>query len=221
MSHVRYDCTDPRELSAEAEDAVRRAVSAGECIVFTTDTVYGIGADAFSPTAVQGLLDAKERGRDMPPPVLIAAPEVLPALVTDLPDGAQQLVDKHWPGPLTVIGRQQPSLRLDLGDAVGTIAVRVPDDDLARAVLRITGPLAVSSANRTGREPATTCDQAEEQLGDRVSVYLDGGTAAGGVPSTIVDFTRYPDGEVLRPGALTVDELRETLPGLRAPAADG
>ncbi|NLT30618.1 MAG: threonylcarbamoyl-AMP synthase [Propionibacterium sp.] len=221
MNHVRYDCTDPRELSAEAENAVRRAITAGECIVFATDTVYGIGADAFSPTAVQALLDAKGRGRDMPPPVLIAAPEVLPALVTDLPAGAQQLVEAHWPGPLTVIGRQQPSLRLDLGEAAGTIAVRVPDDDLARAVLRITGPLAVSSANRSGQDPATTCAGAEEQLGDRVSVYLDGGESAGGVPSTIVDFTRYPDGEVLRVGALSIDDLRETLPGLRDPGTDG
>ncbi|MCW2809938.1 MAG: threonylcarbamoyl-AMP synthase [Friedmanniella sp.] len=204
------------ELDA-ATEAARRAVEAGECIVLPTDTVYGIGADAFSPAAVQRLLAAKGRGRDMPPPVLIGDAALIRALAVDVPPAATDLVAAHWPGALTVIVKIQPSLRMDLGDSEGTIALRVPDHALARDVLRRTGPLAVSSANRSGQPAASTCDEAVRQLGGRVSVYLDGGSVGGpaGAPSTIVDFTRSPAGEVLRHGSLSLEVLRETVPGLR------
>jgi tRNA threonylcarbamoyl adenosine modification protein (Sua5/YciO/YrdC/YwlC family) len=134
-----------------------------------------------------------------------------------VPESANALVDKHWPGALTVICRIQPSLRMDLGDTKGTIALRVPDHDLARDILRRTGPMAVSSANISGQPAALTCDEAIEQLGDSVSVYLDGGPlgGAGGAPSTIVDFTQHEDGQVLRRGEIRVETLRETVPNLR------
>ncbi len=215
--YQRFDCTgeSPEGLD-EATEAARAAVEAGDCIVLPTDTVYGIGADAFSADAVQRLLDAKGRGRDMPPPVLIGDPSLIRALATDVPDTARDLVAAHWPGPLTVICKIQPSLRMDLGDNEGTIALRVPDHELAREILRRTGPMAVSSANLSGRPAALTCDDAVDQLGDRVSVYLDGGqlSASGGAPSTIVDFTQHDHGEVLRRGALSVAVLRATLPDL-------
>jgi len=184
--------------------------------VLPTDTVYGIGVDAFSAKAVQRLLDAKQRGRDMPPPVLIGEPTLIRALAVDVPDAAKDLVDKHWPGALTVICRVQPSLRMDLGDTEGTIALRVPDHELAREILRRTGPMAVSSANISGKPAALTCDEAIEQLGDSVAVYLDGGPLqdAAGAPSTIVDFTRHEDGQVLRRGAISVETLRQTAPNL-------
>jgi L-threonylcarbamoyladenylate synthase len=214
----RFDCTgdDPTSI-AEAYEAARHAITDGECIVLPTDTVYGIGVDAFSAEAVQRLLDAKNRGRDMPPPVLIAEPVLFRTLAADVPDTAQALADRHWPGALTVICPIQPSLQIDLGDTEGTIALRVPDLELARDILRSTGPMAVSSANISGQPAALTCDEAIEQLGDSVSVYLDGGplTGAGGAPSTIVDFTRFEDGEVLRRGAISVETLRETAPRLR------
>ncbi|GAB2576118.1 L-threonylcarbamoyladenylate synthase [Microlunatus antarcticus] len=222
-TYTRYDCTvdDPAAI-AEAVDAARRAVADGECIVLPTDTVYGIGADAFSPAAVQRLLDAKNRGRDMPPPVLIGDGALIRALATDVPDEARDLVEVHWPGPLTIVCRIQPSLRMDLGETDGTIALRVPEHELAREILRRTGPLAVSSANLSGRPAALTCDEAVDQLGDRVEVYLDGGdlgTAAEGgrqaLPSTIVDFTRHVDGQLLRRGAIDLETLRQTLPGMR------
>jgi L-threonylcarbamoyladenylate synthase len=218
--HVRYrrfDCTagDPSS-NAEATEAARQAIEAGECIVLPTDTVYGIGVDAFSADAVQRLLRAKQRGRDMPPPVLIGEPTLIRALAVDVPDAAKDLVDKHWPGALTVICRIQPSLRMDLGDTEGTIALRVPDHELAREILRRTGPMAVSSANISGRPAALTCDEAIEQLGDSVAVYLDGGPlgSADSAPSTIVDFTRHEHGQVLRRGAISVETLRETAPNL-------
>ena len=219
-SPVRFDCTteDPDSLAAAIE-AARRAVEQGECIVLPTDTVYGIGADAFNADAVQRLLDAKMRGRDMPPPVLIGDPSLLRALAVDVPPAAKDLVERHWPGALTIICLAQPSLRMDLGEAAGTIALRVPDHELARQILRRTGPMAVSSANLSGKPAATTCDEAMEQLGDRVAVYLDGGPAAGGAgaPSTIVDFTRSEAGEVLRRGALSLAELLQTCPELTEP----
>jgi len=213
----RFDCTttDAGEL-AKAVEAARAAVERGECIVLPTDTVYGIGADAFSAEAVQRLLDAKIRGRDMPPPVLIADPSLIRVLAVDVPQQAKDVVERHWPGPLTVICKAQPSLRLDLGEAEGTIALRVPDHALAREVLRGTGPMAVSSANISGIPAALSCDEAVDQLGDRVAVYLDGGRLGGGnaAPSTIVDFSQSDAGEVLRHGALSVELLRETLPDL-------
>ncbi|HEY5784294.1 MAG TPA: L-threonylcarbamoyladenylate synthase [Microlunatus sp.] len=201
-------------MLARAEDDARAAIEAGECIVLPTDTVYGIGADAFNGDAVQGLLDAKVRGRDMPPPVLIGEPSLIRALATDIPDVARELVNKHWPGPLTIILKRQPSLKMDLGDAEGTVALRVPDHELARDILRATGPMAVSSANISGLAAALTCDEAIDQLGASVSVYLDGGRLGehGQPSSTIVDFTQTDHGQVLRRGALSVAVLRETLP---------
>lgn len=217
VSYRRFDCAagDPLR-STEATEAARQAIEAGECIVLPTDTVYGIGVDAFSAKAVQRLLDAKQRGRDMPPPVLIGESTLIRALAVDVPEMAKDLVEKHWPGALTVICHIQPSLRMDLGETEGTIALRVPDHELAREILRRTGPMAVSSANISGRPAALTCDAAIEQLGDSVAVYLDGGPLqdAGGAPSTIVDFTRHDDGQVLRRGAISVETLRETVPNL-------
>ncbi len=222
-SFLRFDCTvdDPVAL-ASATEAARRAVEQGECIVMPTDTVYGIGADAFDPDAVQRLLDAKMRGREMPPPVLIAESSLIRALATDVPEPAKDLVEKHWPGPLTIIVKRQPSLRMDLGESAGTVALRVPDHELARDILRGTGPMAVSSANLSGRPAAVTCDEAIEQLGDDVTVYLDGGPVGGAdsKASTIVDFTVLPTGQVLRHGALAVAVLRETCPDLEDLAAD-
>jgi tRNA threonylcarbamoyl adenosine modification protein (Sua5/YciO/YrdC/YwlC family) len=229
VTYRRFDCTtDDPSRTAEATEAARQAIEAGECIVLPTDTVYGIGADAFSAAAVQRLLEAKQRGRDMPPPVLIGEPTLIRALAVNVPEPAKDLVDKHWPGALTVICRIQPSLRMDLGDTEGTIALRVPDHELAREILRRTGPMAVSSANISGQAAALTCDEAIDQLGDAVRVYLDGGPLGdgGSAPSTIVDFSRHDDGQVLRRGAISVQTLRETAPNLldladEADEADG
>jgi len=213
VPYVRFDCTDGGRGLSEGAEAARRAVERGECVVLPTDTVYGIGADAFDSEAVQRLLDAKVRGRDMPPPVLIADANLMRALAVDIPQLAEDLVARHWPGPLTVILHARKTLQMDLGETNGTIALRVPDHELARELLRQTGPLAVSSANLSGLPAALNCDDAVDQLGDSVAVYLDGGPVGGvAAPSTIVDFTQNDEGEVLRHGALSVGTLRETLP---------
>ncbi len=216
-------CFDLRAQHDEAMTAAQRAVRQGRPIVLPTDTVYGVGADPFSPGAVRGLLEAKHRGRDMPPPVLIAEPGMLLALAAAVPPGAKRMVARFWPGALTLILRAPTSLRMDLGETGGTIAVRVPDNDDARELLRHTGPLAVSSANISGREAATDADGARSMLGDSVAVYLDGGPTPGPTASTIVDFTKRYAGRVLRDGVIGYDELLECSPGLeafRAPAAD-
>ena len=198
--------------TSEALAAAQAAVAAGECIVLPTDTVYGIGANAFSAEAVQGLLDAKHRGRDMPPPVLIAETGMLEALADDLPPSALRLADAFWPGALTLIVPAQRHLRMDLGETNGTIAVRVPDHDFTRDLLRRTGPLAVSSANVSGQPSSTSIDDAQAQLGDSVAVYLDAGATPGATPSTIIDFVSEAMGRIVRHGVLTTAQLREVDP---------
>ncbi|TYC99646.1 threonylcarbamoyl-AMP synthase [Arthrobacter echini] len=221
-----YDCSDPAQRS-EGLAAAHQAVERKQCVVLPTDTVYGIGADAFSPQAVATLLASKGRGRNMPPPVLIPRIQTLDGLAAEVHPDARRLAEAFWPGALTLICHAQPSLSWDLGDTLGTVALRVPDDDVALELLALTGPLAVSSANRTGQDAATTAADAAAQLAESVAVYLDAGprTAADGMGSTIVDAT----GEVLRivrQGTLSVERLREVVPDLAgagedaAPAAD-
>lgn len=201
--------TGSDEERAAAVDAAARAVTR-ELVVIPTDTVYGIGADAFDPVAVKALLDAKGRGREMPPPVLVSSATTLDALAVSVPAWARALTEAFWPGALTLVCHQQGSLQWDLGETRGTVAVRVPDHPVAVAVLERTGPLAVSSANRTGLPAATDADDAEDMLGHAVSVIVDSGPTAGPKPSTIVDATGETP-RLLRLGALGVDRLNEVL----------
>lgn len=217
MSPVVDATTADREGSiATCVDAVRR----GEIVVIPTDTVYGIGADAFDPAAVADVLAAKGRGRDMPPPVLVPDVRTLDGLARAVPEWARRLVEELWPGPLTLVLWAQPSLHWDLGETAGTVALRMPDDEIALEVLRETGPLAVTSANRTGEPAATTVTDAAVQLGPAVSVYVDGGPRATQQPSTIIDCTGdHP--VVLRDGAVERARLEAILgPDFDAPAPD-
>ena len=207
-----YDCSDP-EARAAGLDAATAAIGRGELVLLPTDTVYGVAADAFTPEAVTHLLAAKNRGRTMPVPVLIGEASTLAGLVVDLPAVASRLAEEFWPGGLTLVLEHAPSLAWDLGDAEGTVAVRLPDDEIARDLLRRTGPLAVSSANRSGRPAATDAAAAVEQLGNQAAVVLDGGPRAGSAASTIVDCTA-PTPRLLRVGAIDVDRLRAVVPEL-------
>jgi len=191
-------------------DAAVHAVSRGEVIVLPTDTVYGVGADAFSPDAVARLLAAKGRDRQTPPPVLIPSVRTVDGLARDVSVAARALMDSFWPGPLTVIVHAQPSLAWDLGDTRGTVALRVPDHGAALALLARTGPLAVTSANLTGKAAATSAEDAREQLGPAVSVYLDAGDSPLGIASTIIDATG-PALRVVRDGGVSWDKLIEVV----------
>ncbi|WP_446719742.1 L-threonylcarbamoyladenylate synthase [Isoptericola sp. F-RaC21] len=219
MSSV-HDVTDPNTWGPAIDEAVN-TVSRGGLLVLPTDTVYGIGADAFDAEAVAALLAAKGRGRQMPPPVLIPDVRTLDGLATQVPDDARKLAEAFWPGGLTIILQAQPSLQWDLGETHGTVALRMPDHPAALALLRRTGPLAVSSANATGNPAALEVADAQEQLGDAVTVYLDGGDAPGGVASTIVDATGAQL-RVVRQGAITLEALNDVAPvrGVDEPAEE-
>ena len=210
-----FDCADSAQLLAGMRLA-RLALGRGELVVIPTDTVYGVAADAFSSDAVQRLLDAKGRGRQSPPPVLIPNTGTLVALAAEVTEPLRDLAAAFWPGPLTIVTQANPSLDWDLGETGGTVALRIPDNPLARELLQETGPLAVSSANLTGEPAAGSAAEARGMLGDSVAVYLDGGEARGEA-STIIDATGLnADGtgavRVLRLGGVSVDELRGVLP---------
>jgi L-threonylcarbamoyladenylate synthase len=214
----RFSTADETEREAGIANAAL-AVQRGQLVVLPTDTVYGIGADAFDAEAVSRLLAAKGRGREMPPPVLVSAPTTLDALAVGIPSYARALVTELWPGPLTLVCRQQPSLQWDLGDTRGTVAVRMPDHEVALELLSRTGPLAVSSANRTGMPAATDADRAQQMLGGQVADDSDGGATPGSEPSTIVDVTG-PVGRVLRLGAVSLERLNEIVAPLGVEITD-
>jgi tRNA threonylcarbamoyl adenosine modification protein (Sua5/YciO/YrdC/YwlC family) len=217
-----FDCSDDDGL-AEGTRQARSAIETGELIVLPTDTVYGIGADAFSAAAVAALLAAKGRGRQSPPPVLIPALTTLDALAETVPQEVRDLAGAFWPGGLTIVLPAQPSLSWDLGETKGTVALRMPNNPVALALLRSTGPLAVSSANKTGMPAATTAQEAEEMLGESVQVYLDGGKVGADysesglteTSSTIVDATALASGSgklrILRHGVISDEQIRDVV----------
>ena len=208
MSPV-IDCTT-EEGWAQGLAAAVAALRRGELVVLPTDTVYGVGADAFAPNAVAAILAAKGRGREMPPPVLIPSVQTLDGLATHVPVYARDLIRAFWPGPLTLVFVAQSSLMWDLGETNGTVAVRMPKDDIALKLLDVIGPMAVTSANVSGQTPAKTILDAQAQLGSAVSVYLDAGPCPDSLPSTMLDCT----GEapvILRAGAVSAVRVQEVL----------
>ncbi|MBT0772068.1 threonylcarbamoyl-AMP synthase [Kineosporia sp. J2-2] len=209
---VRFDCA----LEVQRSRGITKAadvVAEGDLVVLPTDTVYGIGCDAFDAEAVSALLAAKGRGRAMPPPVLVPHVRTLDGIAAGITPDIRALAEAFWPGALTIITRSQPTLRWDLGETNGTVALRMPLHPVALELLERTGPMAVSSANLTGHDAALTCKQAQDMLGDSVAVYLDGGPADLGVASTIIDCTATPP-RVVRQGAVALDDLRSVVPGV-------
>jgi tRNA threonylcarbamoyl adenosine modification protein (Sua5/YciO/YrdC/YwlC family) len=218
-----YDCSVDTDLLTGMRLA-KASLGRHELVVLPTDTVYGLGCDAFSAKGVAALLAAKGRGRQSPPPVLIPNIATMRALAETVPDAALALANTFWPGALTMILRSQPSLTWDLGETKGTVALRMPDHKIALALLEEVGPLAVSSANLTGEPAAVTCAQAEAYLGKSVKVYLDGGPSPKGEASTIVDLTdlRYETDakgnqvevgkiRIVRKGALSTAKIRSVV----------
>jgi tRNA threonylcarbamoyl adenosine modification protein (Sua5/YciO/YrdC/YwlC family) len=211
-----YDCADP-DQRREGLAAAARAVRAGQLVVLPTDTVYGLGCDAFDAEAVRGLLAAKGRSSAMPSPVLVGSWRTIDGLVSVVPNVARELIEAFWPGGLSLVLEHAPSLAWDLGDTRGTVMLRMPLHPVALELLRDVGPMAVSSANRSGSMPADTMDAARLQLGQSVAVYLDGGPSGRPVASTIVDLTGR-DPRVLREGAVSVVAISEVL-GREVPVA--
>jgi len=208
-----FDCRTVAERDRGIEAAIA-GIERGDLVVLPTDTVYGIAADAFKPWSVSALLNAKGRGRHVPPPVLVGSRQTLDGLVFSLPREARDLVEAFWPGALTVVVEQASTLQWDIGDNYGTIAVRMPLHPVALEVLQRTGPLAVSSASRIGMPPAVTAAEARDQLGYAVSTYLEAGPCSDPIPSTIVDCSG-PVARVLRDGAIPFEKLREVVPHIQ------
>ncbi|WP_099024799.1 L-threonylcarbamoyladenylate synthase [Mycolicibacterium palauense] len=204
-----FDCADEGQRRKGIASAVS-AAKGGGLVVLPTDTVYGIGADAFDSAAVAALLSAKGRGRDMPVPVLVGSWHTIDGLVYTVPHAARELIRAFWPGALSLVVQQAPSLQWDLGDANGTVMLRMPLHPVALDVLREVGPMAVSSANISGRPAAVTVEEAQRQLGDLVEVYLDGGPAAQQAASTIVDLTGASP-RILRAGPVSAEQIGTVL----------
>ncbi|MCU1644333.1 MAG: tsaC [Nocardia sp.] len=204
-----YDCADS-DSRAAGLIAARSALKSGRLAVIPTDTLYGLAADAFDSQAVAALLAAKRRGRDMPVPVLVGSWTTIDGLVFSVRPQARELIRAFWPGGLSLVVQQAPSLGWDLGDTRGTVMLRMPLHPVALEVLREVGPLAVSSANVSGQPPAKTAAEARAQLGDLVGVYLDGGPADHAIASTIVDLTSDAP-RILREGAVPTEKLAEVL----------
>jgi tRNA threonylcarbamoyl adenosine modification protein (Sua5/YciO/YrdC/YwlC family) len=209
VASATYDCSDP-DARTEGLTAAARAVRAGKLVVLPTDTVYGIGCDAFSAAAVRSLLEAKHRGPDMPVPVLVGSWTTIDGLVLGVPKTARDLIEAFWPGGLSIVLPHAPSLAWDLGRTRGTVMLRMPLHPVALELLRDVGPMAVSSANVSGRPPASSAAEAVGQLGESVPVYLDGGPSGEPVASTVVDLTADAP-RVLREGAVSTAEVAEVL----------
>jgi L-threonylcarbamoyladenylate synthase len=204
-----YDCADP-DARVEGLAAAARAVRAGRLVVLPTDTVYGLGCDAFSRAAVRALLAAKNRGPDMPVPVLLGSWSTIDGLVLGVPPAARELIEAFWPGGLSLVLPHAPSLGWDIGSTKGTVMLRMPLHPVALELLRDVGPMGVSSANISGSPPASSVAEAVAQLGDSVAVYLDGGPSGEPVASTVVDLTGS-EPRVLREGAVPLADVAEVL----------
>ena len=212
-----YDCRTTADRDRGVAAAIE-AVKSGELVVMPTDTVYGIGADAFTPHAITALHHARSVTDQVPPPVLVGSRHTLDGLVYSLPKAARELADAFWPGALTLYVEHSPSLQWDLGETGGQVAVRMPLHPVALEVLREVGPMAVTTANKVGRPAPATAEEAREQLEYAVRIYLEAGPAGDPAPSTIVDVTGAVP-RVLRAGAIPLEKLRDVVPDIEAPEA--
>ena len=213
---LRFDCSDPADRAAGIS-AAAAAVRRGALVVFGTDSAYAIGTDAFSATGTAALRKAKGRpeatkGSAATLPVLVANPGVVDALTYNLPTVGRDLIEALWPGPLTLIARQQPSLAWTITDGV-KVSVRMPLHPVALELLAATGPIAATGANFAGMAVPMTCDAAQAQLGDAVAVYLDCGEMFVEHASAVIDVTVNPP-TVLRAGAVPMEKLIAICPSL-------
>ncbi|MFG1602629.1 L-threonylcarbamoyladenylate synthase [Actinoplanes sp. NPDC049265] len=212
-----YDCRTVADRDRGIAAAVDAAKS-GELVVFPTDTVYGIGADAFTAHAVRALHTARGTDQQVPPPVLVGSRHTLDGLVYSLPKAARELADAFWPGGLTLLVEHSPSLQWDLGETDGVVAVRMPLHPVALEVLREVGPMAVTTANKVGAAAPVTAEAAREQLEYSVRVYLEAGAAADPATSTVVDVTGDVP-RVVRAGAIPLEKLRDVVADIVAAEA--
>ncbi len=199
-------------VSASQPGAIQRALEIlkrGRLAAFPTDTVYGLGVLAFNPEAIEELFVVKEREHSKAIAVLLSDPGELPEVAAKLNESARRLAQRFWPGPLTLVVPRHPDLPKNLSP-LATIGVRMPDHPVALQLLRLSGPLAVTSANLSGANNAETAQQVFDQLGGQISIILDGGRTPGGSPSTVVDCTGN-EPVILRSGPVAWEEIQSAL----------
>ena len=204
--------TDTHLIPAAQPDAIEQALRilrAGGLAAFPTDTVYGVGALAFDGPAVESIYAAKDRPVEKAIPILIADADDLDKVAVDVPPMARILAARFWPGPLTLVVPKQPTLPEAIS-ATTTVAVRIPDHPVARALLRAAGPMAVTSANLSGQPSPVEAEEVLRQLNGRIPLVLDGGVTPGGVPSTLVDCLGA-EPVLLREGPLTKEQILAAL----------
>lgn len=195
--------------NAESIQVALQILREGRLVAFPTDTVYGVGALVFDGKAVESIYVAKQRPIEKAIPVLMADAADMEKVGMDIPEVAYQLAARFFPGPLTCLIPKQPTLPESVS-ATETVGVRVPDHEVARALLRAAGPMAVTSANISGQASPSTAQEVLAQLGGRIDLILDGGKTPGGVPSTLVDCTGK-DLKILREGPISLAEIRQKL----------
>ena len=199
-------------ISTNSPNAIIQAhevLHAGGLVAFPTDTVYGVGALVFDEKAVESIYTAKERPVEKAIPVLIGDVKDLNQVAEEIPMLAARLIARFWPGPLTVLVPKKSSLPAVVS-ATSTVGVRVPDHELARSLLRLAGPMAVTSANISSQPSPTTAEDVIAQLGGRIALILDGGRTPGGVPSTLVDCTG-DEIQILREGPISKETLLKAI----------
>jgi L-threonylcarbamoyladenylate synthase len=196
-------------VSMEAITAAVTILRGGGLVAFPTDTVYGLGASAFNGKAVEGIYTAKDRPVEKAIPILLAGAEDLPRVAAEIPEMALALAAHYWPGPITLVLPKRAGLPVAIS-ATATVGVRVPAHAGARRLLKEAGPLAVTSANLSGRNSPRDAQEVLEQLGGRIALILDGGTTPGGIPSTVVD-CMGPEPRILREGPITSLEIAKAL----------
>jgi L-threonylcarbamoyladenylate synthase len=203
---------ETRTLPADLGTALEQAViilREGGLVAFPTDTVYGLGALAFDDAAVRSIYQAKGRPAEKAIPVLLGDFRDLEQIASAVPDMARKLAAHFWPGPLTLVVPKNPALPEAVSGTPG-VAVRIPAHPAARALLRLTGPMAVSSANLSGQSSPVTAQEVALQLGGRIPLVLDGGKSPGGLPSTLVDCMGQ-EPAILRQGPVGMPELMAAL----------
>lgn len=199
-------------ISADASDAIQQAyevLKRGGLVAFPTDTVYGVGALAFDGKAVESIYIAKNRPAEKAIPILIAEVMDMKKVASKISVTTRRLASRFWPGPLTCIVPKSYLLPQAVS-ATDTIGVRIPDFAVTRVLLRLTGPMAVTSANISDQPSPTTADEVLAQLDGRIPLIIDGGKTPGGIASTVVDCSSQ-EVRVLREGPISKDEILEAL----------
>ena len=202
--------TETEVIKVDHPEIFDRAISileGGGLIALPTDTVYGLAADPWNGEAVKRLYEAKDRSELKSIPVLLRGEAAINKVAVDLPERVRAIAEKFWPGPLTIVVRRKSELPSEIS-ATDTVGVRAPDHEFALALLKKYGPIAATSANRSGKPAAMTAEQVVSTLGGMIDLIVDGGETAGGVPSTVVDFTASSP-ILLREGPISVESVLE------------